>query len=79
MQLTFDGHLPAQSEAEMQALKLGKETWVYKSNAGGIKYYVVDSIKNIPEDAKILDHYNKKGEKVDVWVVWVSEKVKVTQ
>ena len=61
MQLTFDGHLPAQSEAEMQALKLGKETWVYKSNAGGIKYYVVDSIKNIPEDAKILDHYTEKG------------------
>jgi hypothetical protein len=29
----------------------------------------------LPEN-KILDHYNEKGERVDVWV---SEKVKVTQ
>jgi hypothetical protein len=50
--------------------------WVVKDNSGGIHYRVVDSIGDILPENKILDHYNEKGERVDVWV---SEKVKVTQ
>ena len=76
MNVSFEGHNPAQSEAENQAKKLGKQMLVVKDNSGGIHYRVVDSIGDILPENKILDHYNEKGERVDVWV---SGKVKVTQ
>lgn len=64
MKITFEGHLPAQSEAENQARKNKKETWVVKDNSRGIEYHVVDSIENLPKGSRVLDHYNDKGERV---------------
>jgi len=64
MKSTFEGHLPAQSEAENQAKKLKKETWVVKDNSSGIHYHAVDSIEDLPEGCRVLDHYNDKGVRV---------------
>lgn len=57
MNIPFEGHLPAQQEAAMQSKKEQKETWVVKANMGGLKYFVVGSIENLPPTSKVIDHY----------------------